>query len=73
MKLNRQPAKQSRGRKFRSGRFLRDNKAVSALEYAILVGVIAVGIGGALVAFEGQIETALTNSGNKIKTIAGLK
>ena len=40
-------------------RFLRERKGVSALEYAILVGVIAVGIGGALVLFEGQVETAI--------------
>lgn len=53
-------------------RFLRANKAVSALEYAILVGVVAVGIGTALVAFNTEITTALTNAGNKIKTIAGL-
>ena len=73
MKLNRQPAKQSRGRKFRAGRFLRDNKAVSALEYAILVGVVAVGIGAALVTFQAEIKAGLDKSSAKIKTISGLK
>ena len=73
MKFNRQPAKQSRGRAVRLVHFLRESKGVSALEYAILVGVIAVGIGTALVAFEGQITTALANAGAKIATITGLK
>ena len=35
-------------------RFARANKAVSALEYAILVGVIAVGIAAALATFSHQ-------------------
>ena len=38
-------------RRFR--RFARANEAVSALEYAILVGVIAVAIGVALTTFSG--------------------
>ena len=45
------------------GRFARADKAVSALEYAILVGVIVAGVGGALLAFSDNIETALTNIG----------
>ena len=44
-------------RRFR--RFARANEAVSALEYAILVGVIAVGMAAALAAFESEIQTAL--------------
>lgn len=44
-------------------RFARANEAVSALEYAILVAVIAVGIGAALVAFQDQIVVALGNIG----------
>ena len=35
-------------------RFVRANEAVSALEYAILVGVIAVAIAAALQAFSGR-------------------
>ena len=50
-------------------RFLRANEAVSALEYAILVGIIAVAIGLALTAFEDQIQTAITNIGNDVATI----
>ena len=36
-------------------RYLRNNRAVSALEYAILVGIIAVAISAALVTFSGNI------------------
>ena len=48
--------------------FAKANEAVSALEYAILVGVVVVGIGAALAAFETQISTALSNIGT---TVAG--
>ena len=40
--------------------FLRGTKAVSALEYALLVGVIATVIAAALVTFGGNIKTALS-------------
>ena len=51
-------------RRFR--RFARANEAVSALEYAILVGMIAVGMAAALAAFETQISNALTTIGTKV-------
>ena len=51
-------------RRFR--RFAWANEAVSALEYAILVGVIAVGVAAALAAFETQIEGALNTIGTSI-------
>lgn len=47
-------------------RFLRIDEAVSALEYAILVGVIAVGIGLALVTFSGDLTTAIEGIGDKV-------
>lgn len=54
-------------------RFPRANEAVSAIEYAILVGVIAVGMAAALAAFETQISAALTTIGAQIggTTVAG--
>ena len=55
------------------GRFVRANKAVSALEYAVLVAVIVAGVGGALVAFSDNIETALSNIGGKVAAQAGPK
>lgn len=51
-------------RRFR--RFAKANEAVSALEYAILVGVIAVGIAAALATFSGSITTALGTIGTSI-------
>ena len=58
-------------RRFR--RFARANEAVSALEYAILVGVIAVGMAAALAAFETQINQALTAIGSTVSgtTVSG--
>ena len=56
-------------RRFR--RFLRVRDAVSALEYAILVGVIAVGIGTALVAFKGQIAAAIEGIGTVVGDMPG--
>ena len=55
-------------------RFLRANEAVSALEYAILVGVIAVGVGAAVVTVGDDITTALEAIGDdiaKVKTTKG--
>ena len=54
-------------RRFR--RFVRANEAVSALEYAILVGVIAVGIAAALMAFEVQLSGAIAAIGGDIATM----
>ena len=49
-------------------RFARDNKAVSALEYAILVGVITAGIGAAVVAFQTQLVNAISTIGGNVTT-----
>ena len=50
-------------------RFARAREAVSALEYAILVGIIAVAVGGALVLFGGNIKTAIGNIGPKVSAV----
>ena len=50
-------------------RFTQANEAVSALEYAVLVGVITVGIGAALVAFEDDLSTAISNIGTEVKKV----
>ena len=47
-------------------RFAKANEAVSALEYAILVGVIAVAVGAALVAFGGKITDTVAAIGTDI-------
>jgi len=46
--------------------YVRDSKAVSALEYAILVGVIAVGVGMAVMTFSGDITNAVEGIGDKV-------
>ena len=51
-------------RRFR--RFLRANEAVSALEYAILVGTVAVGISAGMVAFWDDIEAGITAIGDTV-------
>ena len=56
-----------KSRRFR--RFLQANKAVSALEYAILVGVIGIAIGGALLAFSTDIKEAIAAIGAKVDDI----
>ena len=48
--------------------FIRGTKAVSALEYAILVGVVAVAVGAALTTFGTDITTALTTISGNIST-----
>ena len=54
-------------RRFR--RFARANEAVSALEYAILVGVIAVGTGAAVATFSGEISAALAKVGGSMSSV----
>ena len=51
--------------------YVRDTKAVSALEYAILVGVIAVAIAAALGTFSGNIDTAMKTIGDDVGALAG--
>lgn len=47
-------------------RFARDNRAVSALEYAILVGVITAGVGAAVATFSGEISTMIGQIGTNV-------
>ncbi len=53
----------------RLAQYFRSRSAVSALEYAAIVGILVVGLAGAIVAFRGKITTYLTNTGNKISTM----
>ncbi len=52
----------------RAVRFLRDTEAVAALEYAILVGVVTVGIGAAVVTFQDTITAAIAGIGADVTT-----
>ena len=51
-------------RRFR--RFLRANEAVAALEYALLVGVIATVIAAGLATFGGVVDNVLTAVGVEV-------
>ena len=53
-----------KSRRFR--RFLKANEAVSALEYAILVGVIAVAVSAAIFTFGTNIKTAIAALGGGV-------
>jgi Flp pilus assembly pilin Flp len=46
--------------------YLRHTRAVSALEYALLVGLMAVGVGAAIVAFSDDVQTAMDNIGKQV-------
>ena len=52
--------------------FLRGERGVSALEYAVLVGVIAVAVVGLLTAFSDQISTAMNNIGTRLVGAPGV-
>ena len=49
--------------------FVRAKEAVSALEYAILVGVIVAGVAAALLVFSGNITTAVQSVGGKVSGV----
>ena len=51
--------------------FLRSTRAVSALEYAILVGVIAVAVTAALTTFSTAITKAITDITDKMTESVG--
>ena len=53
-------------------RFLRANEAVSALEYALIVGVVAVGIGTAIFALRDNIVKEINDMATEV-TGAGTK
>ena len=51
-------------------RFLRAESAVSTLEYALLVGLMAIGAAAAAVAFSDDLQTAIgANIGDSVSTI----
>ena len=47
-------------------RFTRAKEAVSAMEYAIVVAIVAAGVGGAVWAFTGDVETAIGEIGDAV-------
>ena len=53
-------------------RFLRATEAVSALEYAILVGVVTVAIGAAVATFSTDLQTVIEGIGDDVTTRGNL-
>jgi pilus assembly protein Flp/PilA len=50
---------------------VRDERGVSALEYAILAGMIVVVVGAAVTAFGNELTAAFTALGTKLKAAVG--
>ena len=55
----------------RLGRFLKANEAVSALEYAILVGVISLALIGVFGTFMDDVTLAIESIGDNIQSSMG--
>ncbi len=54
-------------------RYVRETKAVSALEYAILVGVVAVALVAVMSTFNTRMEQSVSKIGDNVKaTVAGV-
>ena len=51
------------------GRYLRDTRAVAAMEYAIIVGVVVVTVGTAAVAFQAEIAGLLAKVTSDINAV----
>ena len=47
-----------------------DERGVSALEYAILAGIIVVAVAGAMVTFGGKIENLFERTGTELDKVA---
>ncbi|BAX57445.1 MULTISPECIES: Flp family type IVb pilin [Burkholderia cepacia complex] len=52
-------------------RFLREEDGVTAIEYGLIAGLVAIGIVTALGTLEGGLTTLFTNVGNKLTSAAG--
>ena len=50
--------------------FLKDESGASAAEYALILAVVGVAIGGAALALSGEIKTAMVDSAERVKDCA---
>ena len=48
------------------GRYLRGTRGVAAMEYAIIVGLVVVGVGVAVAAFQDNIVALIENASTKV-------
>lgn len=51
-------------------RYLRCTKAVSALEYAVIVGLLVVGLSAAVIALRDQIRTYIGRQATAVSTLS---
>ena len=51
------------------GRYLRGTRAVAAMEYAIIVGLVIVGVAAAVTAFQNEITGLFDRAGKKVNAI----
>ena len=49
--------------------FTRNVRAVSAIEYALLVGLVAVAVGAGLLAFGDDLQAALAGIGDQVTSV----
>ena len=49
--------------------FVRDSKAVAALEYAILIGIVVVGVGAAIITLSDGIDAEIDRAKTAINKI----
>lgn len=51
--------------------FFKDESGASAVEYGLLIALIAVGLIGAMTGLKNNIKTSFTNAGSALSTPAG--
>ena len=51
------------------GRYLRGTRAVAAMEYAIIVGLVIVGVAAAVTAFQERNTNLFNRAGAKVKGV----
>jgi len=51
------------------GRYLRDTSGIAAMEYAIIVGVVVVGVGAAVATFQDQIALLIGRAATDVSSL----
>ena len=51
------------------GLYLRGTRAVAAMEYAIIVGLVIVGVAAAVAGFQEKITNLFAKAGEKVETV----
>ena len=51
------------------GRYLRERRALAAMEYALIVGTLIVGLSAALVTFNTEIKNFISTAGSELTSV----